>query len=236
MPCFLVPIHEFNKCHNPEGEGGGRFCSTAGASPQAQFFAPGEAVDLVAAAGSGDSSARKFTRRFLFNPKTGAFVIGKAVGTVGRDMSHADAFDAATRQHNTGPDYLDSPNPNRLDYDDFTVHGHLLADTPASPLAGTHFASGPLALQIDRIASLTRDARDREVEKLDAFHTFLQWTTRHGAGPTTPLYDMSFSGQTPAQKQAGGKLGKMYPDLFPKAKRVRTPAGESRIGRPLVTS
>jgi hypothetical protein len=27
VPCFLVPLHEYNRCHNPEGPGGGRFCS-----------------------------------------------------------------------------------------------------------------------------------------------------------------------------------------------------------------
>jgi len=36
MPAFLVPLHEFNPCHNPEGPGGGQFCSTAGGrSPSA---------------------------------------------------------------------------------------------------------------------------------------------------------------------------------------------------------
>jgi len=28
---ILVPIHESNDCHNPEGPGGGRFCSKGGA-------------------------------------------------------------------------------------------------------------------------------------------------------------------------------------------------------------
>jgi hypothetical protein len=30
MPAFLVPLHEFNTCHNPEGAEGGQFCSKAG--------------------------------------------------------------------------------------------------------------------------------------------------------------------------------------------------------------
>ena len=224
MPCFLVPIHEFNQCHEPSGSpAGGEFCSTgAGSSPQAQYFGPGEAIDLAAAASSGDrSSGRRLSRRFLFNPNTGEFVIGVATGTPGRDQSHAEAFNAAT-QHN-----------KRLDYDDFTVHGHLLADTPASAASGLSafgtggrvdpFAYGPLAVQVDRIASLTSDQRERGVEKLDAFYKFLSWATRHGAGKTTPLWDYSFSGLTAAQKQAGGPLGKMYPDLFPKAKRRKLP-------------
>lgn len=33
MPCFLVPLHEFNPCHNPEGTAGGQFCSTRGSNP-----------------------------------------------------------------------------------------------------------------------------------------------------------------------------------------------------------
>jgi len=28
MLSFLVPMHEYNQCHNPEGAGGGQFCST----------------------------------------------------------------------------------------------------------------------------------------------------------------------------------------------------------------
>ena len=28
MPCFLVPLYEYNHCHNPDGAGGGQFCST----------------------------------------------------------------------------------------------------------------------------------------------------------------------------------------------------------------
>jgi hypothetical protein len=30
MPIFIAPLHEFNTCHNPEGPGGGQFCSTKG--------------------------------------------------------------------------------------------------------------------------------------------------------------------------------------------------------------
>jgi hypothetical protein len=30
MPTLLVPIHEYNKCHNPDGPAGGQFCSTEG--------------------------------------------------------------------------------------------------------------------------------------------------------------------------------------------------------------
>jgi hypothetical protein len=30
VPAFLVPLFESNDCHNPEGPGGGRFCSTGG--------------------------------------------------------------------------------------------------------------------------------------------------------------------------------------------------------------
>ena len=31
MPCFLIPLHEYNKCHDPGGTPeGGQFCSTPG--------------------------------------------------------------------------------------------------------------------------------------------------------------------------------------------------------------
>jgi hypothetical protein len=30
VPVFLVPLHEFNTCHNPTGAGGGQFCSADG--------------------------------------------------------------------------------------------------------------------------------------------------------------------------------------------------------------
>jgi len=36
VPAFLVPLHEFNQCHNPSGSAGGQFCSTpTGASSAA---------------------------------------------------------------------------------------------------------------------------------------------------------------------------------------------------------
>jgi hypothetical protein len=39
MPAFLVPLHEFNPCHNPDGAGGGQFCSSIN-SPRARTPLP----------------------------------------------------------------------------------------------------------------------------------------------------------------------------------------------------
>lgn len=46
MPSFLIPLHEFNQCHNPSGEDGGQFCSAPGAATEeddyrGQHGAPG---------------------------------------------------------------------------------------------------------------------------------------------------------------------------------------------------
>jgi DNA topoisomerase-1 len=36
MPTFLIPLHEFNFCHLPEGPSGGQFCAAGGAGTWAQ--------------------------------------------------------------------------------------------------------------------------------------------------------------------------------------------------------
>jgi hypothetical protein len=47
MPAFLVPLHEFNKCHNPEGPGGGQFCADADLmSPGPDDFQKGHSEDV----------------------------------------------------------------------------------------------------------------------------------------------------------------------------------------------
>jgi hypothetical protein len=205
MPCFLVPIHEFNTCHNPEGEGGGQFCSTAG--EQAHIVPYG--VMLPALAQMGHENSRVFTRRFLFNPDTEKTLVGVASGREGRDQSHAEAHDLAVAE--TVP-----VNRRALDYDHWSVHGHFLADNPARQAPpgykGSMFEKGPLAIQIDRLAS------NEPAEQFDALHRFLVWAVSRGATRETKLWsraqNLTFNGQP---------LGKAYPDLFPKAKRVRAP-------------
>jgi hypothetical protein len=101
MPCFLVPIHEFNQCHEPVGTAvGGRFCSTRGAT--SHLVRPGESYDLPATLTN--------SRLFLFNPATGELAIGDADQ---KDKSHAEVL--ATAQGRVNP----------VDYDRFRIHGYF---------------------------------------------------------------------------------------------------------------
>ena len=55
MPAFLVPLHEYNKCHNPEGKGGGQFCSDdadlaePGPDDYQQGYPPAQAAAMASA-------------------------------------------------------------------------------------------------------------------------------------------------------------------------------------------
>jgi len=46
MPAFLVPLHEYNHCHNPDGAAGGQFCSEPGAGSVSAKKAKGKIVTL----------------------------------------------------------------------------------------------------------------------------------------------------------------------------------------------
>jgi hypothetical protein len=46
MPAFLVPLYEFNPCHNPSGGAGGQFCST-GAASAGKRTKSGKAITFV---------------------------------------------------------------------------------------------------------------------------------------------------------------------------------------------
>lgn len=43
MPCFTVPLHEYNQCHVPSGPDGGQFCSTRGLK---NYPRPRDSADL----------------------------------------------------------------------------------------------------------------------------------------------------------------------------------------------
>jgi hypothetical protein len=204
MPAFLIPLHEFNACHTPEGPEGGQFCS----SKTGAHVVPAGSASLPALAQMGLPNGRGYTRRFLFNPQTKAMLVGGAMGVAGREQSHAEAHGNA-RQGAVPSDRLAS------DYDLFTVHGHLLADVPDSPLIGTAFEKGPLTLQIDRVAE-DRRAENAEVAQLDALHAFVAWAAAHGATGETKLYS-----RVVGMVHAGTPLRKVFPSLFKKTRAPR---------------
>lgn len=62
MPTFLVPLHEFNKCHNPEGNGGGQFCSGEGEGDViAQVMRAFEQRQAAKAAATAADDAKGYT-------------------------------------------------------------------------------------------------------------------------------------------------------------------------------
>jgi hypothetical protein len=207
MPAFLIPLHEFNACHTPEGPEGGQFCS----NKTGAHVVPAGSASLSALAQMGVPGGRGYSRRFLFNPKTKALIVGGAQGVEGREQSHAEAHGTA-RQGAVPPDRL------AADYDLFTVHGHLLADAPGSPYIGTMYERGPLALQIDRVAE-DRRAENAEVAQIDAIHAFVAWAAAHGATGETHLYS-----RVVGMFHAGTPLRKVFPGLFKKTRAPRKKA------------
>lgn len=195
------PGHPFrgNQYTDAPGDGGGGGGPSGSLTKARQI--PSESVDLVKLAQQGDTTGNQFTRRILFNPRTDEFIVGGAYGTEGREFSHAEAHAFAVKD--TIP-----PGPGRsAHYDQFAVHGHILADTPDSGLQGTRNSRGPMAIQIDRIVG------GDKFEQEEVAHQFLRWAVEHGATKDTKLWSL-----VPGFVHMGKPLKLVAPDLFRKRK------------------
>lgn len=70
MPAFLTPLHEFNGCHNPDGPGGGRFCSTDGGGGGGAASSPASTAGGGGGGGGGSKLPEAPGRYFLLDKQT----------------------------------------------------------------------------------------------------------------------------------------------------------------------
>jgi hypothetical protein len=187
MPCFLIPIHESNDCHNPGGNpDGGRFCSGPGAGGThagSHLVRPGETYDLRAVLTG--------TRLFLFNPSTGQL----AVGDAGReDRTHAEVLaNAATAQPAGAP---------RADYDRFRIHGYFTVRNGQPEVEVLRIAASPEVADQDLYAA--------RVDQLDALEEMGPRFAAWGLPPETPITVAGFG----KKGLRGRTLGTAFPEAY----------------------